>query len=159
MMAEDVAGLLKALGLERVNVLGVSMGGRIALQFALAHPQAVNKLLLVSTAPKVTPSWRRRALLALYWLPFFRGKNRQPYYAFKRQHAASSSYDCTSRLREIRIPTLILHGRRDALVPYGLAEDMHTRISGSVLIALGGGHLFLFLQPLQFVDAVKGFLK
>jgi pimeloyl-ACP methyl ester carboxylesterase len=159
MMSEDVAGLLAALDLERVNVLGVSMGGRIALQFALAHPQVVSKLLLVSTAPRVTPSWRRRALSALYWLPFFRGKYRQPYYAFKRQSAASSSYDCTSRLHELRMPTLILHGQRDAIAPYALAEEMHAKISGSEIIALGGGHTFLFLRPHQFVDAVRGFLK
>jgi len=159
MLAEDVAGLLAALGLERVNVLGVSMGGRIALEFALAHPQTVNRLLLVSTAPRVPPSWRRRVLLALYWLPFFRGKYRQPYYAFKRQHAASSSYDCTSRLHEIRIPTLILHGRRDAVAPYALAEELHAKISGSELITLAGGHSFLFWRPRQFVDAVRRFLK
>jgi pimeloyl-ACP methyl ester carboxylesterase len=44
---EDPAGLLRSLGVERAHVVGVSWGGRIALDFTLAHPEMVTALVLV----------------------------------------------------------------------------------------------------------------
>jgi pimeloyl-ACP methyl ester carboxylesterase len=49
-LAEDVAGLIRALDLGRPPVLGWSMGGQVALALALAHPGAVSKLVLLSTS-------------------------------------------------------------------------------------------------------------
>jgi pimeloyl-ACP methyl ester carboxylesterase len=50
MLADDTSGLLTALGIDRANVLGISMGGRIALALAFRHPEQVKSLILVSTA-------------------------------------------------------------------------------------------------------------
>lgn len=160
MMSEDAAGLLAALGIGRANVLGVSMGGRIALDLALRHPELVERLVLVSTSARVVRTWRRSFILSvLKMLPLARDKYPQPYYAFARQLHASGSYDCTDRLPEIHVPTLILHGKDDRTAPYALAEEMHARIPDSRLVAFAGGHLFLFLHPRQFVDAVLAFLS
>ncbi|MBU2548580.1 MAG: alpha/beta hydrolase [Proteobacteria bacterium] len=49
MMAEDTVGLMTALGLERVHVLGMSMGGMIAQRIAIDHPERVKGLVLVCT--------------------------------------------------------------------------------------------------------------
>jgi len=51
---EDVAGMLNVLGVERAQVLGLSFGGLIALDFALAYPERVSALALV--APSVSGS-------------------------------------------------------------------------------------------------------
>jgi 3-oxoadipate enol-lactonase len=50
-MAEDVVGVLDELGIERTNLFGVSLGGYIAQELTLAHPERVEKLVLCSTAP------------------------------------------------------------------------------------------------------------
>jgi pimeloyl-ACP methyl ester carboxylesterase len=51
MMADDAANLLPAIGIERAHVFGVSMGGMIAQEFALAYPERVAGLVLGCTTP------------------------------------------------------------------------------------------------------------
>ncbi len=48
-MADDTAGLMNALGIERAHVVGVSMGGMIAQELVLKHPEKVEKLVLCVT--------------------------------------------------------------------------------------------------------------
>lgn len=50
-LADDAAGLLRALEIERAHVIGHSMGGFIALHLALNHPDLVDHLILVGTSP------------------------------------------------------------------------------------------------------------
>ena len=52
-MAEDCVILIKKLGLSSINVLGHSMGGMIAMDLAIRHPEMVNKLILEATSPKI----------------------------------------------------------------------------------------------------------
>src|SRR5262245_34948349 len=58
-MADDAAGLLAALGVERTHVVGVSMGGMIAQELALRHPQRVRGLVLACTFPEPDEEVRR----------------------------------------------------------------------------------------------------
>ena len=51
-MADDVAALIEHLGVERADVLGLSLGGGVALQLAIRHPDTVRKLVVVSAAMK-----------------------------------------------------------------------------------------------------------
>jgi pimeloyl-ACP methyl ester carboxylesterase len=48
-IGNDMAGVLKKLGYDKVDVLGYSMGGGVAFQFAAQHPEMVRRLVLVST--------------------------------------------------------------------------------------------------------------
>ncbi len=49
--AKDLAALLDHLKIQKVNVLGYSMGGRLALSFAMYYPERVKKLILESSSP------------------------------------------------------------------------------------------------------------
>jgi len=51
-MAKDAEDFIKAMGFQKVNILGFSMGGFIAQQIVLDQPQLVNKLILAGTGPK-----------------------------------------------------------------------------------------------------------
>ncbi len=60
-LADDLAGLLDALGIERADVLGAFMGGMAAQEFALRHPERLDRLVLVGTYGR--PDAKRRMLL------------------------------------------------------------------------------------------------
>jgi pimeloyl-ACP methyl ester carboxylesterase len=68
-MADDAASLLRALGIGRAHVLGVSLGGMIAQEVALRHPERVEGLVLVCTGPggelSVRPSPEAMAVFSL----------------------------------------------------------------------------------------------
>jgi 3-oxoadipate enol-lactonase len=67
-MADDAAALLSFLGVERAHVMGVSLGGMIAQEFALRHPERTERLVLVCTSPggevSVRPSPEALAVFA-----------------------------------------------------------------------------------------------
>lgn len=62
--ADDLARVLDALDVARAAVLGYSMGGRVALQLALAHPDRIGALVLESTSPGISDRAERAARLA-----------------------------------------------------------------------------------------------
>ncbi len=160
MMANDTVGLMQTLGIQQAHILGISMGGRIALALALQHPKSVKKLVLVSTSARSIKNWRRHFFGMLSSVPIFRSKYPQPHYAFMRQRQASFVYNCTDQLHELHIPTVIMHGKKDKIVPYKLAEEMHTGIKGSKMLAFAGGHIFFFMKERQrFLDAIAEFVK
>ncbi|RAK21074.1 2-succinyl-6-hydroxy-2,4-cyclohexadiene-1-carboxylate synthase [Anoxybacillus vitaminiphilus] len=59
--AADLAGILQYFNIEKTNVLGYSMGGRLALTFAILYPHRVNKLILESSSPGLKSDEERRA--------------------------------------------------------------------------------------------------
>lgn len=96
--AQDLNQLLDKLGIEKVDLLGYSMGGRLALTFAVKYPEKVRKLILESTSPGLETEGERKARqmqdakLALlikehgvpsfveYWenIPLFQSQNNLP---------------------------------------------------------------------------------
>jgi 3-oxoadipate enol-lactonase len=164
MMADDTVGLLRALDIERADVLGVSMGGRIAMDLAIRYPRVVKGLVLVSTSARVTKETRSSLSLRFGRLTKMItgsgafGGSPQPYRAFVHQLEATARFDCTDRLGEISAPTLIMRGDRDTLAPKDLVEEVHSGIKGSKLVEFKGGHIFFLWENKKFTDAVSEFL-
>jgi pimeloyl-ACP methyl ester carboxylesterase len=159
-MAEDTADLMRATGFQRSHVLGISLGGRIAMELTLQHPDMVTRLVLASTAARVVNSARRWLMMGVLSrvLPA-RGEYPQPRYAFERQRVASAAWDGVARLPEIGVPTVILHGQRDRTAPFERAQELHAGIPGSTLVVFNGGHLFLMMSERQrFLAEVTAFL-
>jgi 3-oxoadipate enol-lactonase len=61
-LADDLAGIMTALGIDRADVVGYSMGGLVALELAHRHPRRVEKLVLAGTSPGPTRSTIERVV-------------------------------------------------------------------------------------------------
>ncbi len=65
-LADDVAGLLDHLGIDRAHVLGQSLGGIVAQELAIGHPSRVDRLILVSTLAAGDAEGTNPALIATF---------------------------------------------------------------------------------------------
>jgi 3-oxoadipate enol-lactonase len=162
-MADDVAGLFRTLGIPMADVVGYSMGGKIALQLAAGHPALVDHLILGATAP--TPavtrrfSWRWFMMDFVSRFPLMRKADGQPSYAFDAQRRASKSFDGRELLPQVKASTLIIRARRDRIVPASDAAEFQ-KIPGSSLVDLPGGHLTLVMvHGKVLAEAISSFLS
>jgi len=62
-MADDAAALLDRIGVARAHVVALSLGGMIAQELALAHPERVDRLVLLATYLRMRPGARRSTML------------------------------------------------------------------------------------------------
>ena len=69
-MSDDILELIKDNNLEDVIFMGHSMGGKVAMQFAIDHPQHLDKLIVVDIAPKYYPLHHQSVLAALQAVDF-----------------------------------------------------------------------------------------
>jgi pimeloyl-ACP methyl ester carboxylesterase len=177
--------VMDALGLARADVVGLSLGGWLAAELAVRHPERVDRLVLVDAAGTRVPGVERPDLflasapkarellfadpaapLATSILPDAPPPERMEMALRGREAAARLLWNphvqyrkLTSRLGRIKAPTLIVWGAQDRLLPLPLGEAYHRGIAGSTLTVLDDcGHLPPIEQPERFADAVLAFL-
>ncbi|HEX2412902.1 MAG TPA: alpha/beta fold hydrolase [Solirubrobacteraceae bacterium] len=185
-LADDAAGLLAALGVERAHVYGVSMGGMVAQEIALRHPQRVDRLILGCTSAgglrAARPGFRELAGLvaepdlraaALFSSEFRRRHPERarrllrpfrahptPRAGVVAQMAASALHDTCSLLGRIAAPTLVLHGERDQLVPVRNARALAERIPDAELaVVRGAGHAYALERPEEARDLLLNWMS
>ena len=76
-MYEDVLKIARAENIECFHLLGHSMGGKVAMQLALAHPEKVKSLIVVDIAPKPYPLWHQSMFQAVMSAPIETAISRQ----------------------------------------------------------------------------------
>ena len=131
-MAADVAEVIKSLGLERVDVVGYSMGGTIGLRLALAHPELVNKLVIAS-APFAFSGWHDYNQQGMRGLnssqfemmkpsPLYQGfaaVNPDPEVNFPKlldqMQYMGLDYDFSADVPNLKVPTQLVYGDWDAV--------------------------------------------
>jgi pimeloyl-ACP methyl ester carboxylesterase len=184
---EDYAGsvieLINKVGLLKVVAVGASMGGAIALEMAVKHPDRLAGMTLISTGahlpvPKrildnatlpATYSLAARQLLEMYAGSRTPGDLKD--LVLKRLMAARQTlmfsdllacdrFEMTERLGEIHTPTLVICGRGDKITPLRFSETLSSRISGAALQTVEeGSHLLLLEQPRHIAKLVAVFLS
>lgn len=184
--ADGLAALLDRKGLDRVSVIGGSMGGAVAQHFALRHPARVARLLLVATgaftADPAAALARADLLERAIWdetlitpmvagffhrppdaaaLAAFRHvagmANRTAAVAAARSNARARTFE---RLGEIAAPTLIVQGRHDKARTPEHGAEMAARIPGAQLVVLeGSGHTPQIEEAEAFLAVAVPFLK
>lgn len=151
-MAEDVAQLANRLGLEQVNIIGHSMGGKVAMVFALKYPARTRRLMVLDVAPVQYDSDFERYIDAMRSVPLDRIRTRKE----AEDHLASTVSDMT--LRQFLLHNLVREGDRFRwrLNLQGIRGELD-RIAGFPPLAAGtsyaGPSVFLagdrseYLQP------------
>jgi pimeloyl-ACP methyl ester carboxylesterase len=128
-MADDIAALIRQLGLEQADIFGFSLGGGVGLQTAIRHPEVVRKLALASTAFK-RDGWYPEVLagMASISVDTFAGTpiheaylktsprpQAWPTFVAKMRQLLSEDYDWAQGVAALKTPTLILVGDADSL--------------------------------------------
>lgn len=187
-MAADQAKALKALGIEKTSVLGVSQGGMISQCFAIDYPELVEKLVVAVSAPYANKTvtenvsrWIEYAndgdhknlmidtaekgyspqYLKKYrkFYPFI-GLLAKPsdYGRFLKNAEAILRFDALSELENIKCPTLIIGGDIDATVTAEASYEMHEHIKGSELYMYEGLGHAAYEEAKDFYERVFSFI-
>ena len=184
----DLGGLLDHVGMRRVALAGVSVGGLIAQGYALAHPQRLAALVLCDTTPKVGDAamWngriaaiRREGLASIadgimerWFSAQFRQTRPDDLAGWRNLFVRSDvegycatcatlrDTDLSAEVGAIRAPTLVMVGEHDGSTPVPLVKALADAIPGARFeIVTGAGHIPSIEQPANTAALMARFFE
>ena len=182
MLANDAKALVDLLGIKGFHLMGVSMGGMISEEYAIAYPGDLKSLTLACTYGKAdafcqtmfamwadlaratsVPFVMRDVALWAFTGPFFEERPDDAaafaeamaalpmsLEAYISQLAVIQAHDATDRLGQLKVPTLVLAGEEDILIPVRLSKKLKEAIPGAAWATVPGGHACLWESPEPF---------
>lgn len=189
-LADDAKALVDSLGIRDFHLMGVSMGGMIAQEYALAYPTDLCSATFACTyaAPgpfcsRMFSMWAdaaqvmgvpfvmRDVTLWAFTVPFFSERPAevaefetamryvdQPTPAYLAQLAVIQEHDTTARLKDITVPTLVLAGEQDILIPVSLSKELYDGVPGAAWATTPGGHGCIWEFPEEFNETFLNFV-
>ena len=186
--ADDLAALLRSLGIERAVLAGMSQGGYLSLRAALAHPHLVQGLILIDTQaaaedPEVMPYYQQllerwmtqgmddelaatieAIVLGQGYVDAERWKSSwehlRPDNVQQIFATLAGREDLTDRLGEIRVPALVVHGDQDAAISADRAQALADGLPESELVPIeGAGHASNLTHPDLVTPHIARFLE
>jgi long-chain acyl-CoA synthetase len=150
---------------EKFVLVGHSFGGSICVEYANAHPERLEKLVLIATAgeyplPRVA-SWVARiptAALRPFWK--YRPRWNAEIHVMKRMMLNNMrKWRGWPLLRNIRLPTLVIMGERDRYFPRQIYEDVATMLPNAEVVNVGASKHKVQLERYQAVNrAIERFI-
>jgi 3-oxoadipate enol-lactonase/4-carboxymuconolactone decarboxylase len=187
MLAGDVAAVMEEAGIDRAAVAGVSLGGMVAMQLALDHPEAVDALAIVCSSAAMDPAaWSERiaavraggtasiADLAVgrFFSPEFvkshpataqgvrRALTGMAAQGYAGASAAIRDMDLLNRLPDVAQRTLVIGGHRDVSTPFAEHGRMIAdRIPQTEVAHLDVGHLAPIEAPSALAATLRRFFS
>ena len=169
-LADRLAEWMEQLRLSRAHFIGNSFGCQVLVDFAARHARFVHRLVL--QGPTVDPTARSlsQQLLRLvknsriespglgsmmfrdYWRAGWRGIVAAARMALRDR--------LEPKLKQINVPTLVVRGSRDVLVPQEWTERMVQLLpNGELLVMPGLAHTIVYTAPALFVGAIRPFMR
>lgn len=166
-------------GEKQKKILGHSNGGRIAIAYALKHPEKVSQLFLIDSAGIYHKELFLRLKRKAFWELAKIGKKVVPahfksvLYKIAREHDYERAnpvlretmrnlitVDLLPKLSKITIPTVIIWGRKDKMTPFKDAVTMHMLIKNSDLFSISNAqHSPQFTHVSEVVEVILNILK
>jgi valacyclovir hydrolase len=173
--AADLAALLNMLHIEKTLVVGFSDGGIVGLVLAAHHPQRVMALAAMGAQPTINvqntaairywllekplPEDWQAELAALHGDPYWRSLPTMYVEGQDALVAAGGVIISDQELARISCPTLIMHGKRDRIVPADYASILHNKIAGSEMVLFDAGHAAHLRCEQEYTGTVTDFLR
>jgi 3-oxoadipate enol-lactonase len=186
---DDLAAVLDAIGAPRAHLVGLSLGAGVALDFALTHPERVDRLVLAGPFPGGARVTERppgldslmaaasrgdvdRAAAFAAGMPAFAAPPDKAEWArslvmsnarlFRQSPTAERrmSPPAMARLSDVRVPTLVIVGERDSRDILVATDSLTATIGGAQRVTVpGAGHLVNVWEPDLFTAVVTRFLS